>query len=96
MIDQGKIEMKPQQKFIGLSLTQVNNFFHLPTRDYFIKSLDYAVYRKLPAPSNLPTLENSEKNDITLLGFTDHKGKALKFGIRNEDKFRHMYIVGKT
>ncbi|USN54533.1 MAG: DUF87 domain-containing protein [Candidatus Peribacteria bacterium] len=50
----------------------------------------------MAAPVNIPTRANSEKNMITLLGTTDYKGSPVKFGIRKEDKFRHVYIVGKT
>lgn len=72
------------------------NFFHLPSKDSYTKSLDYITYRKLPYPSNIPTVDNSEKNQVTLIGMTDYKGEYDKFGIRTEDKFRHIYIVGKT
>lgn len=72
------------------------NFFHLPSKDSYTKSLDYITYRKLPYPSNIPTVDNSEKNQVTLIGMTDYKGEHDKFGIRTEDKFRHIYIVGKT
>lgn len=44
----------------------------------------------------IPTLANTDKEQITLLGSTDYKGKPQRFGIRKEDKFRHIYIVGKT
>ncbi|HMT01239.1 MAG TPA: DUF87 domain-containing protein [Candidatus Absconditabacterales bacterium] len=93
---EGKSEIMSTPKFKGLNLNQAINFFHLPTSDYFIKSLSYSVYRKLPYPTNLATLENSEKNDLTLIGTTDYKSDKIKFGIRKEDKFRHMYVVGKS
>ncbi|MBC7982084.1 type IV secretion system DNA-binding domain-containing protein, partial [Candidatus Parcubacteria bacterium] len=35
-------------------------------------------------------------NDITYFGVTDARGKTVKFGIRKEDRLRHMYIIGKT
>ncbi len=72
------------------------NVFHLPSSDFEIKNLEYLEYKKLAYPWHIPTRDNSEKNDITLLGYTDYKNNNLKFGIRNEDKFRHMYVIGKT
>ena len=72
------------------SFSEVINLFHIPTKDYFIKGLDYTLYRKLPYPSNIPA-QYSEEDErlITILGNTDYR-------IKQEDKFRHMYIVGKT
>lgn len=35
-------------------------------------------------------------NDITYFGITDARGKQLKFGIKREDRLRHMYVIGKT
>ncbi|MFZ5341102.1 MAG: hypothetical protein ACOZBL_00570 [Patescibacteria group bacterium] len=58
---------KMSPKYNLANYSQVINFFHLPTKEYFIKNFDYLVYRKLPYPPNLPTRDNSEKNDITLL-----------------------------
>jgi len=54
------------------------------------------MYRKLPYPNNLPTLQNTSADELTILGRTDYRGEEVKFGIKTEDKFRHMYIIGKT
>ncbi len=35
-------------------------------------------------------------NDITYFGITDARGKQQKFGIKREDRLRHMYAIGKT
>lgn len=72
------------------------NLFHLPTKANFVKGLDYTVYRKLPYPTTIPTPENTPAHQLTLIGDTDYRGDKIRFGVREEDKFRHMYIVGKT
>lgn len=95
-VQKGGAIVAPQPKSIALTIPQLVNFFHLPTSDYFIKPLDYSFYRKLPYPANLPTPETTEKNTLTLLGKTDYRGQQVRFGIKDEDSFRHMYIVGKT
>ena len=86
----------PEKKGTKMTLGQVANYFHIPTKDYFINSLDYSVYRKLPYPATLPTPENVEKNALTLIGKTDYRGQEVRFGIKDEDSYRHLYIVGKT
>ncbi len=40
--------------------------------------------------------EIKRQNDITYFGVTDARGKSVKFGIRKEDRLRHMYVIGKT
>jgi CxxC-x17-CxxC domain-containing protein len=35
-------------------------------------------------------------NEITLLAKTDYRGEYKKFGIKTDDRRRHMYLVGKT
>jgi len=34
--------------------------------------------------------------DITYIGETDFRNARKKFGIKNTDRFRHIYIIGKT
>ncbi len=92
----GAVTVTPEKKSTKMTLSQVSNYFHIPTKEYFINSLDYSVYRKLPYPAALPTPENVEKNALTLIGKTDYRGQEVRFGVKDEDSFRHMYIVGKT
>ncbi|MBU1119446.1 type IV secretion system DNA-binding domain-containing protein [Patescibacteria group bacterium] len=35
-------------------------------------------------------------DDVTILGETNYRGKFTKFGIRRDDRRRHMYVIGKT
>lgn len=90
------VKIKKEEKFKWVAISQVVNFFHIPTKANFIKWLEYTLYKKLPYPTNLSTLENSAKGDITILGTTDYRAEKISFGIRKEDKLRHIYIVGKT
>jgi len=94
--DDGKIQFKNSPKLIPLAYSQAVNFFHIPTKVNYSKGLDYTLYRKLPYPTNLSTPDNSEKDDLTILGTTDYRAEKLAFWIRKEDKLRHVYIVGKT
>ena len=95
-LSSGSFVKKEKTEWIPASFSQVINFFHLPTKINFIKGLGYTVYRKLPYPTTLPTPENTPAKELTLLGDTDYRGDKIRFWIREEDKFRHMYIVGKT
>ncbi|MFA5747522.1 MAG: hypothetical protein WC872_00240, partial [Candidatus Absconditabacterales bacterium] len=76
----GKIKLKRFEKFIPMTYSQVVNFFHIPTMTNFVKGLDYTLYRKLAYPTNIPTLQNSDKSDLTVLGNTDYRGEKITFG----------------
>ena len=36
------------------------------------------------------------ENDITLIAKTEYRGEFRKFGIKEDDRRRHVYIIGKT
>lgn len=90
------IKAKTTEKFKDMNFNQAINFFHMPTIANFYKWLEYSLYRKLPYPTHIPTEKNSDIKDLTILWTTDYRGEAHVFWIKKEDKFRHMYIVGKT
>ncbi len=38
----------------------------------------------------------NKKSDITYFGKTNSRGQETEFGIKDEDRLRHIYIIGKT
>jgi hypothetical protein len=50
-----------------MTIDQVVNFFHVPTKANFAKGLEYTVYKKLPYPTNLPTIKNTPEGELTIL-----------------------------
>jgi hypothetical protein len=44
--------------------------------------------------TNMEEIKNS--NPITYFGVTDFRGVEEKFGIKADDRTRHMYVIGKT
>lgn len=40
--------------------------------------------------------ETTNDNNITLFGETDFRNQKRRFGIKEDDRRRHMYIIGKT
>ncbi len=36
------------------------------------------------------------KMDITPIGISEFRVREIKFGIKREDRRRHMYVIGKT
>jgi type IV secretory pathway VirB4 component len=37
-----------------------------------------------------------QEHKITFFGETNFRGQNKKFGIKSDDRLRHMYIIGKT
>jgi hypothetical protein len=96
-ISNGKFKLKKKPIWTHSLFSEVINFFHIPTQVNFVKGLDYTLYRKLPFPTNIPDIERfPDMKKLTVLGDTDYRGDKIRFGIKEEDKFRHVYIVGKT
>jgi hypothetical protein len=58
----------------------VVNFFHIPTKNNFVKWLEYTLYRKLPYPTNIPALDKIwDSQKLTLLGDTDYRWDKIRF-----------------
>jgi len=90
------IKRKTKKNSTYANVASFLNMFHLPTKANPNKSLSYIPYRKLSYPVDVPTVDNTDEYDLTYLGTTDFKDSWTMFGIKKEDKFRHIYIVGKT
>ncbi len=96
LLSEWSVSSKPKKRFHYTNASAFVNFFHLPTKANANKSLTYIPYRKLASPVDVPTQTNTDESELTYLGTTDFKDSDNKFGIKKEDKFRHVYIVGKT
>lgn len=94
--EDGSMKIKDKEVYMPATHSQFINFFHVPTKTNFSKWMEYTLYRKLAYPTNIPTEKNTSKKDLTTLWLTDYRWEKLEFWIKKEDKFRHMYIVGKT
>lgn len=89
-------ELKKKRIRHHCRFSEVVNSFHIPTKTNFVKWLEYTLYRKLPYPTNIPNAETSDASKLTLLWNTDYRWDQILFGLKEEDKFRHVYIVWKT
>lgn len=92
-VHQWSIRFSSKKQPIRANRSAFINMFHVPTKQYLNTALNYVTYRKLPAPVYLPQVTD---HNVTVLGKTDWRWQELSFGIKAEDKFRHIYIVGKT
>ena len=97
LITKWSCEFKKKRVWHFCRFSEVVNLFHIPTKNNFVKWLDYTLYRKLPYPTNIPNIETfHDPKKLTLLWDTDYRWDKIRFWIKEEDKFRHVYIVWKT
>lgn len=79
-----------------LNTEELAGIFHAPDPKAKIKGVDWIFTKKTEPPMNLPTLQNTEKNNLSMFGVTNFRGEQIEFGIHREDRKRHLYIVGKS
>ncbi|OGY85544.1 MAG: hypothetical protein A2233_03095 [Candidatus Kerfeldbacteria bacterium RIFOXYA2_FULL_38_24] len=79
-----------------LNSEEISVLFHSPNPLSKIRGVNWVYARRAEPPMNLPTLKNVANKDISLFGVTNFRGEEVTFGIKREDRRRHLYIVGKS
>jgi hypothetical protein len=77
-----------------LSEEEIATVWHLPNILVKTPNIDWVTSKKLEPPINLPIADDGA--NVTVLGEAVFRGHRLPFGIRSDDRRRHMYIIGKT
>ncbi|MBN1494209.1 type IV secretory system conjugative DNA transfer family protein [Candidatus Peregrinibacteria bacterium] len=75
---------------------ELASIYHLPNKSVATPNIYWVQSRKLEPPADLPTLKKHQPEDITLIGETNFRGVKKTFGIKQLDRRRHIYIIGKT
>jgi len=89
------------------SSEELSSIFHFPNRPKNETSLLKVTSKKLALPIWAPiydynTLKNGEKvainypRDINIVWTSDYRSTKIPVGIYDEDRLRHIYVVGKT
>jgi hypothetical protein len=76
------------------SVEEVATLWHLPNALVKTPNIDWVFSKKLEPPVDIPVPEIAP--EITVLGESVFRGHRLKFGIKPDDRRRHMYVIGKT
>ncbi|MBI4137117.1 ATP-binding protein [Candidatus Roizmanbacteria bacterium] len=87
----------PTPKFQVLNTDELATLFHLPgDKLKAIKNISWGGQVISEAPENLPISDLKDQEDINFFGKTEFKNQQKVFGIKRNDRRRHMYIIGKT
>ncbi len=87
----------PKQIF---NINEIATMFHFPS-DKLAKIHNISWHKTILSepPEKLPISEgltDDQKEEINFFGRTEFKNKMTTFGIKANDRRRHMYIIGKT
>ncbi|MDD5074375.1 MAG: type IV secretion system DNA-binding domain-containing protein, partial [Candidatus Peribacteraceae bacterium] len=75
-----------------LSAKETATLFHLPNSDY-VHHIVHVLARKSDPPQDLP---RAGEKEVSTFGVTNYHNNFVRFGIRIEDRRRHLYVVGKS
>ena len=77
-------------KRLLLGSSELTSFFHLPNIKYNkVETIKWQKSKIAPSPKDIP-------DEGLYLGINVHRGEKRKIFMKNEDRFRHFYIVGQT
>ncbi|MBN1168713.1 type IV secretion system DNA-binding domain-containing protein [Candidatus Woesebacteria bacterium] len=82
-----------------LNTKELATLWHLPSEKIKTQSIAWGTNVLSEPPSNLPTAEGKteeEKKSINFFARTQFKNKEAVFGIKDIDRLRHIWSVGKT
>ena len=69
---------------------ELASVFHLPHSKYNkVETIKWQNFKVAPAPKNMP-------EEGLFLGTNTYRGEKKKIFMKNDDRFRHFYIIGQT
>lgn len=82
-----------------LNILELASVWHLPSEKIKTQGIAWGTKVLSEPPENLPnaiTVTEEEKQHINFFGKTIFKNKDTIFGIKDEDRRRHVWAIGKT
>jgi type IV secretion system coupling TraD/TrwB family protein len=83
-----------------LTSAELATLYHLPNQNLKdIKNIAWGGTLKGEPPENLPiaiNLTDDEKRNVNFFAKTEFKNQEIVFGIKKQDRNKHVYIIGKT
>jgi len=81
--------LDPREGKMLLNTEEIASFYHFPNQFIETPHIKWLLSKQAGPPAELPT-------EGTLLGKSIFRGKELPVFIKDEDRLRHIYMIGKT
>jgi hypothetical protein len=78
-----------ENKKVLLNTEEISSIWHLPLHSTETPHIKWLTGRSAPPPSNMPT-------EGLLLGFAEYRGIRQDIYLKEADRRRHLYIIGKS
>lgn len=78
------------------NIAELASIYHLPHSSVATPSIVWSGSKKGEPPANLPLTENTPTEELTVIGETNFRNVFRTFGIKMDDRRRHVYIIGKS
>jgi len=75
-----------------INIEELASLYHLPNQTVQVPKIAWSRSRKLPYPMNVAGPEDGAR----IMGVTDYRNHHQQFGLKEMDRRRHMYVLGKT
>ena len=85
--------------FQNLNIMELATLWHLPSEKVKTPGITWGNAVLSEAPNNLPAapgMSDEEKQNVNFFARTLYKNQESIFGIKDKDRLRHTWIVGKT
>jgi len=81
-----------------LGTAELASLFHLPHIKYNkVEMIKWQNFKVAPAPTSVPEpVDADDEKNLLYLGMNTYRGEKRKIFMKNEDRFRHFYIIGQT
>ncbi len=78
------------------NIGELASLFHFPHQSVSTPNIVWSGAKKGEPPANLPLCENVPPEILTVMGETNFRNAYIKFGIKQDDRRRHIYVIGKS
>ena len=78
------------------NISELASLYHFPHETVSTPNIVWSGAKKGEPPANLPLKSNTPSEDFTTIGETTFRNVFKLFGIKRDDRRRHVYIIGKS
>lgn len=78
------------------NIAELASIYHFPHSSVATPNIVWSGSKKAEPPANIPLQENTPAEELTVIGETNFRNVFKVFGIKKDDRRRHVYIMGKS